>query len=157
YESAKYCQESIHTCRDLSSTLHGTCTWEEARCWLSSISRSSASFTPRLSRGLSRYQMKNSTAQTSPMQPNSSNACRQDMKRITCTTSSGVNAPPQRALIHKMPCARTLSFSGSQVLNALVRFGKQPASPAPNRKRVAVIDAKLNAHPVAAVKNDHQI
>ena len=37
-----------------------------------------------------------------------------------------------------------------------VRLGKQPASPIPNRNRVTTADTKLNAHPVAAVKNDHQ-
>src|SRR5262249_20539931 len=73
------------------------------------------------------------------------------------TTSIGVNAPPHRALIHMMPCARTRSAGGSQVVKALVTFGKQPASPAPNRKRVATRDAKFHAHPVAAVKNDHQM
>ncbi len=37
-----------------------------------------------------------------------------------------------------------------------VKFGKQPASPAPNRNRVTAIEVKLHAQPVAAVKNDHQ-
>jgi hypothetical protein len=54
-----------------------------------------------------------------------------------------------------MPWARTLSFSGSQVVKVFVKFGKQPASPMPKRARVAVSETKLQAHPVAAVKNDH--
>ena len=56
-----------------------------------------------------------------------------------------------------MACARTRSLPGSQVVKALVRLGKQPASPAPNRKRVTYSEVKLQAQPVAAVKNDHQI
>ena len=74
---------------------------------------------------------------------------------MTVTTSTGVNAPPHRAPIHMSACARVRSFFGSHVLNAFVRFGKQPASPIPNRKRVTHIEAKFHAHPVAAVKNDH--
>ena len=54
-----------------------------------------------------------------------------------------------------MPWARTRSLSGSQVVKVFVKFGKQPASPMPNRARVAVSETKLQAHPVAAVKNDH--
>ena len=66
-----------------------------------------------------------------------------------------MKAPPHRALSHMMPCARTRSSCGSHTVNALVRFGKQPASPAPNRKRVTTREAKLQAQPVAAVKIDH--
>jgi len=66
-----------------------------------------------------------------------------------------VKAPPQRAKVHISPCARTRSRRGSHVVKDLVRFGKQPASPAPNRKRVATSEVKLQAQPVAAVKKDH--
>src|SRR5579872_4867717 len=92
-----------------------------------------------------------------PSSPNNSKACLQPTYAITSATSGGVNAPPQRALIHMMPCARTFSLSGSHVVNTLVRLGKQPASPAPNRNRVTASDEKLHAHPVAAVKSDHQV
>ena len=54
-----------------------------------------------------------------------------------------------------MPWARTRSRAGSQVVKALATLGKQPASPAPNRKRVASSEGKLHAHPVAAVNMDH--
>ena len=74
---------------------------------------------------------------------------------MMAATASGVSAPPHRALSHRMPCARTRSLSGSQVVKALERLGKQPASPAPNMKRVTVSETKLHAHPVAAVKQDH--
>ncbi len=62
------------------------------------------------------------------------------MNAITATTSSGAEAPPQRAPIHIKAWARVRSRVGSQALNALVRFGKQPASPAPNKNRVITID-----------------
>src|ERR1044071_3146742 len=84
------------------------------------------------------------------------NAVRQLTNAITATTSNGVKAPPQRALIHITACARVRSKRGNQVLNALVRFGKQPASPAPNKNRVTIIETWFQAHPVAAVKKDHQ-
>ena len=54
-----------------------------------------------------------------------------------------------------MPWARTFSSGRSQVANARVRFGKQPASPIPNRNRVRMSEATLRTQPVAAVKNDH--
>src|SRR5512133_2769638 len=89
------------------------------------------------------------------MAPNSSKAWRQFINWETRKTREGVNAPPQRALSHMIPCARTRSSCGSQVVKALVRLGKQPASPAPNKNRVSHSDEKLQAQPVAAVKNDH--
>ena len=46
-------------------------------------------------------------------------------------------APPQRAANHMRPWARTRSSKGSQLVKALARFGKQPASPTPNRNRQA--------------------
>src|SRR5438093_1447879 len=90
------------------------------------------------------------------MTPKSPKACRHDMSEKTHTTSSGVNAPPQRALSHITPTARLRSSPGSQLANILARLGKQPASPAPNRNRVTSSEPRFQAHPVAAVKNDHQ-
>src|SRR6266851_8346809 len=82
-------------------------------------------------------------------------ASRQLTKAMTATTSNGAEAPPQRAPIHINACARVRSLPGSQALKALVRFGKQPASPAPNKKRVATMEKWFQAPPVAAVKHDH--
>src|SRR5436190_9372329 len=90
------------------------------------------------------------------MTPNNSKACRQDMKENTHTTNSGVNAPPQRALSHITPTARLRSSRGSQLVNILARFGKHPASPAPNKKRVTSREDRFHTHPVAAVENDHR-
>ena len=42
------------------------------------------------------------------------------------------------------------------MVKALVRLGKQPASPAPKSARVTRSETKLHVQPVAAVKNDHQ-
>src|SRR5204862_7913180 len=80
---------------------------------------------------------------------------RQDTKVRTKSTSNDVNPPPQRALSHMMPCARTRSSLGNQIVNALVRFGKHPASPAPKRNRKMTSETILKAHPVAAVNADH--
>src|SRR5436190_1908920 len=91
-----------------------------------------------------------------PMTPNSSNAPRHDRTENTHTTSSGVNAPPQRALNHITPTARLRSSRGSQLVNIFAKLGKQPASPAPNRNRITSSDTRFQAQPVAAVKNDHQ-
>src|SRR5207302_11251229 len=72
-------------------------------------------------------------------------------------TSRGVNAPAQRALNHRMACARVRSWSGNQIMKALVRFGKQPASPAPKENRAMTREAKFQTYPVPAVKTDHRI
>ena len=85
------------------------------------------------------------------------NAFRQDIKLKTHTTSNGVKAPPQRALIHMMPCARTRSAFGSQIVKALVKFGKHPASPAPKRNRATIKLRRFHAQPVAAVNMDHMM
>src|SRR5438034_744221 len=90
-----------------------------------------------------------------PIPPNKTNVQRQDTNESTQATSSGVNAPPQRALSHIMPCARTRSAAGSQIVKALVRLGKQPASPMPKQNRQSISESAFQAHPVAAVKVDH--
>ena len=54
-----------------------------------------------------------------------------------------------------MPCARTRSFEGSHVVNAFVRFGKQPASPAPNRNWLMHSDVAFHIVVTDAVNTDH--
>ena len=76
---------------------------------------------------------------------------------MTQMTNSGVKAPPQRAPSHSMTCARVRSWSGNQIMNALVRFGKQPASPMPKQNRAMTREARFQTYPVAAVKTDHMI
>src|SRR5262245_14627306 len=77
------------------------------------------------------------------------------MKESTTATKAGVNAPPHLALSQRMPCARTRSVAGSQMVKTLVKFGKHPASPAPKSNRQTIIETRFHAQPVAAVKNDH--
>src|ERR1700730_4873097 len=66
----------------------------------------------------------------------------------------GVNAPPQRALSQRMAWARSRSSVGSHVVNARVRLGKQPASPAPKSARVTSREVAFHTQPVAAGNND---
>src|SRR6266566_2920324 len=89
------------------------------------------------------------------MPPKKTNVQRQDTNESTHATRSGVNAPPQRALSHMIPWARTRSAAGNQMVKALVRLGKQPASPAPKQKRQRISERALQAQPVAAVNVDH--
>src|SRR5688572_8805992 len=92
-----------------------------------------------------------------PMQPNRTKLFRHESHDITQITRSGVNAPAQRALNHMNDWARVRSDAGSQIMNALVRLGKQPASPAPKRKRATTSETRFHAYPVAAVNTDHII
>src|SRR6185436_20583047 len=92
---------------------------------------------------------------TTPSSAKMWKAYRQFTNAMTATTSKGVKAPPQRAPIHMIACARLRSRNGSQALKALVRLGKHPASPAANKNRAMTIETWLHAQPVAAVKNDH--
>src|SRR5436189_221210 len=80
---------------------------------------------------------------------------RQETSESTHTTSSGVNAPPQRALSHITPIARDRSGKGSQEVKSFARLGKHPASPAPKSARITRSDGNPRTHPVAAVKKDH--
>src|SRR5258706_4132723 len=95
-------------------------------------------------------------AKRMPRAPNTSKARRHEMTENTHTTSNGVKAPPQRALNHIAPTARLRSSRGNQLVIIFARFGKQPASPAPKRKRVINRAARFQAQPVAAVKHDQQ-
>ena len=90
-----------------------------------------------------------------PSAPKTTNARRQLTNCRHHTTSSGVNAPPQRAAIQIRPWARVRSRRGSQVASDLAMMGKQPASPTPKRNRTTIIEAKFQAAPVSAVNADH--
>ena len=78
-----------------------------------------------------------------PIAPNSTKAHRHDIKAKSPTTSGGVNARPQRANIHMTPSRGCVHLAGSQFVNVLVRFGKQPASPAPKKKRIPQHGAEI--------------
>src|SRR5205809_531167 len=151
----KYCSHSSHTVRERISLPHGMLPCFEAFLAESPMISRSAAFTLGCSRGSSRNHRKKKNAQITPKMPNTVNAPRHDIEFNTHTTSSGVKAPPQRALSHMMPCARTRSPGGIQIVNALVMFGKQPASPIPKQNRQTTSETKPNAQPVSAVKTDH--
>ncbi len=57
-------------------------------------------------------------------------------------------APPSRADIHTAPWAAPRSWNGNQALTTRVMFGNAPASPLPNRKRIAT---RANSTVVAPV------
>ena len=71
-------------------------------------------------------------------------------------TSAGVSAAPSRDPACVIPCAKPRSEGGIQRESDRVAMGKAPASPAPNRNRMAIIDAALQAIVVAEVSTDHQ-
>src|SRR5262245_44830024 len=132
---AKYWPQSNQTVRFDVKVPHGTLPCAATFFSEPASSASSPALTAGWSDGLSRTQRKKKTAHTTPRTPNHINAERHETKVSTHATNNGVKAPPQRALNHMMPWARTRSFFGSQMVNALVRFGKQPASPIPKKKR----------------------
>ena len=73
------------------------------------------------------------------------------------STSAGVAAALTRVASQTSACARSRSPAGSQVVSVRVMLGNAPASPAPNRPRTRMSDVAPIAHPVAAVKIDHQM
>src|SRR6476619_2668377 len=71
------------------------------------------------------------------------------------TTSNGEISPPKRLAIHTVPCARPRSTTGNQREIADELLGYAPASPAPNAKRTASSEKKLETTPVRLVNTDH--
>src|SRR2546427_4391342 len=96
-------------------------------------------------------------AQITPIEPNRTNVFRHESKDMTPMTSSGVKAPPQRALSQRMACERVRSRRGNQIMKTLGRFWKQPASPMAKQKRAMTRGTKVQKYPVAAVKTHHMI
>ena len=92
-----------------------------------------------------------------PMTPKTSNVRRHPIPEMSIATSSGVKAPLTRVASQTSACARSRSFTGSQVASTRVMLGNAPASPAPKSARVTTSDAGFHTQPVAAVKNDHQM
>ena len=75
-------------------------------------------------------------------------------QRISAANRNGLNAPPQRAASHSQPPARPRAAGDSQADCTRAMFGNAPASPAPNRNRIAKSDANPAANPVSAVNSD---
>ncbi len=91
------------------------------------------------------------------MTPKTSNVRRHPIPEIKNATSSGVKAPLTRVASQTVAWARSRSLTGSHVVSTRVRLGNAPASPAPKSARVMTSDEGFQTHPVAAVKNDHQM
>src|SRR5262249_34702053 len=62
------------------------------------------------------------------------------------------SAAPSREPEKRTPLARPRWPTGSQLQMARVLPGKAPASPMPNKKRMATRDVRLQAAPVSAVR-----
>ncbi len=75
-----------------------------------------------------------------PITPKTSNVRRHAMAEMSIATSSGVKAPLTRVASQTSACARSRSFTGSQVASTRVRLGNAPASPAPKSARVTTSD-----------------
>src|SRR5262245_23183888 len=97
----------------VASVIQGTLAWPCVLAAFSLSSASSAALTDGWSAGLLRNHFQNTTAHTTPSDAKIWNAVRQLTNDITATTSTGVNAPPQRAPIHISACARVRSARGS--------------------------------------------
>ena len=67
----------------------------------------------------------------------------------------GVIAPPRRAKLWVMPCAKPRSRTGSQKVKARVAVGNAPPSPAPTSSRKTTSDATLHDNPVMIVADAH--
>ena len=71
-------------------------------------------------------------------------------------TMDGVIAPPRRAKLCVMPCAKPRSRTGSQNVKARVAVGNAPPSPAPTRRRNTTSEATLHDNPVMIVADAHK-
>src|SRR5262245_12650729 len=111
--------------------------------------------TPEWSSGRSRYQKDQTAAHTMPIMPNSTNGMRQPQTTIIAATTPCVSAPASREPECVTPWANPRSDVASQREKARVALGKAPASPAPNRKRMTMNEAALQAEMVKIVKADH--
>src|SRR5215470_6819991 len=63
--------------------------------------------------------------------------------------------PPRRDPRNSTPLARPRSRAGNQREKLRATLGNAPASPAPNRNRIATNDRKPRAAPVSIVNADH--
>src|SRR5882672_3475852 len=99
-------------------------------------SRSDA-LTSGCSDGESRNQRNQANDQMKPSDPNATNSVRQSKYTSSAVTSNGVNPPARCAPMKKVPCAVPRSRAGNHRENVRATFGQAPASPAPNKNRIA--------------------
>src|SRR5262249_22240436 len=91
-----------------------------------------------------------------PVRPNATKLARHP-QLVTMNSATGADSmPPKRDPRNITPFARPRSTTGNQRENVRATFGKAPASPAPNRNRMATNEFKPRAAPVNIVNADHQ-
>ena len=67
----------------------------------------------------------------------------------------GATTPPSCAAASMIPCTLPLSVPGNQREITRAALGNAPASPTPNKKRMAISEPSPEQTPVNAVKSDH--
>src|SRR5665213_971201 len=95
-------------------------------------------------------------AQNIPAEPKTKKAARHPKWAMMTATSAGVSAAPSLDPACVTPWANPRSEGSIQRESERVAMGNAPASPAPNRNRIAIIEEALHAMVVADVKRDHQ-
>src|SRR4051812_7171964 len=101
---------------------------------------SSDALTEECSAGESRNHRYHTSDQTNPIEPKRTNNVRQLKNLSNTVTSKGVSPPARCAPMKNTPCAVPRSRRGNHREKVRATFGHAPASPAPNRNRIARSD-----------------
>jgi hypothetical protein len=115
------------------------------------ISASWLSVTHGWSSGVSLNDTTQMTVHTKLATPSTMNDARHPYRATTASTMGGVTAPPSRAQLCVMPCAKPRSRAGSHQVNARVAVGNAPPSPMPTSTRQTTSDSTLQDRPVRMV------
>ena len=108
-------------------------------CW---IHASSSRVTAGCSSGRSRYHANHAAAQTTPSRPKITKLVRQPQRAMISSAIGADSMPPSREPRNMTPLARPRSRAGNQREKLRAMLGNAPASPAPNRNRIATSDWK---------------
>ena len=81
------------------------------------------------------------------MTPRKTKDSRQPYHATIPITTGGATAPPRRAKLCVMPCAKPRSVIGNQNVKARVAVGNAPPSPMPRTKRNAISAPSPQAKP----------
>src|SRR5262249_44974966 len=121
------------------------------------ISASWLSVTHGWSSGVSLNDTTHMTVHTRLAAPSTMNDARHPYRATTASTIGGVTAPPSRAQLCVMPCAKPRSRTGSHQVNARLAAGKAPPSPMPTSTPQTTRDPMPQERPgtvVAAAHNE---
>ena len=148
----------IHIFRELTIRLNGRETFavEDGCCLVARIYSFSFAEIAFDSSGLflnSRYQMMENR---SPKQPKMTKVHLHPILVSIHATRGRAKAAPRREPEKLIPCMIPLSLTGNQLKTTLARLGKAPASPAPKRNLMTIMDTKFHAAPVKAVRTDQR-